>query len=206
VTVERTADIGEAVDAAAEGAGAAGMLTLEQVRGLFQEMTGLPDGDGDAAFDQVEEALLAGMGEPGLQVRPGGWVIDLRASAVRTALAAALVGGVMWQAGLDQLPGYVLPAVLPLLVDVRHARLTHGDRKLLLELRLAQTSAQAPLPWSADALYGRLPAAVQQQVSPVDFADFVERLVQAGEANRAQSEEVVVRQAGDPAWIRITVE
>lgn len=203
--VERTIDIGEAVDAAADVADGAGTLSLEQVRDLFQEVTGLSGLD--AAFEQVEDALLAGLGElPGLQVRPGGWVIDLRASAVRTVLAAALVGGVMWRAGLDQLPGYVLPAVLPLLVDVRQVRLTHGDRKLLLELRRAQTPAQVPLPWSADALYGRLPATVQQQVSPVDFADFVQRLVQAGEANRAQSEEVVLRQAGDPAWIRITVE
>ncbi len=142
----------------------------------------------------------------GLHVRPGGWIIDLRDSATRTVLAAALVGGMMLPAGFDQLPAYVLPAVLPLLIDVRKVRLSRGDRKLLLELRLSQTPAQAAISWTPDALYGRLPAVVQQQVSPIDFADFVDRLVQAGEVDDAGSDEVVVRPANKPAWIRISVE
>lgn len=112
----------------------------------------------------------------------------------------------MLPAGFDQLPAYVLPAVLPLLIDVRKVRLSRGDRKLLLELRLSQTPAQAAISWTPDALYGRLPAVVQQQVSPIDFADFVDRLVQAGEVDDAGSDEVVVRPANKPAWIRISVE
>jgi hypothetical protein len=61
-------------------------------------------------------------------------------------------------------------------------------------------------PWSPDALYSRLPADERERIAPGDFADFIDRLIQAGEADPAGYDEVRLRSAGRPAWIRITVE
>lgn len=195
-------EIGALVDDAAPGD-----LTDTKLRQLFADATGLDRDRLAEAWDAVEDAVLATLPDgTGLHVRPGGWVVNVRSSVVRTVVAAAIVGGALWHVGLDQLPGYVAPAVLPLLVDVRKARLTRADNRLLVDLRLSQTTAQMDWPWSADALYGRLPPHVQGQVPPGDFADFIDRLVQAGEADPADYDEVRLRPAESPAWIRITLE
>ncbi|GAA3302948.1 hypothetical protein GCM10020218_099460 [Dactylosporangium vinaceum] len=121
----------------------------------------------------------------GLQMRPGGWTVDLSGTVARFAVASALIAGVMWHEGLDQLPGFLFPQVLPLLFDVRRARLTKQDERLLLQLRMHTTTEQLAYPWPAEALYARLPDDLRGKVSPVDFEDFVTRLVQVGEADDA---------------------
>jgi hypothetical protein len=134
----RTVEIGQLVDNAA----AQGDLTDSELRLLFTDVTGLDEDNLAGAWETVEDAVLAALPDgTGLRVRPGGWVVDIRSSVVRTVLAAALVGGALWHAGLDQLPAYVAPAVLPLLVDVRKARLTRADNRLMVDLRLSQTTA-----------------------------------------------------------------
>jgi hypothetical protein len=104
----------------------------------------------------------------------------------------------VWYQGLDQLPGFVFPQVLPLLFDVRKARLTKQDQRLLLHLRLNTTTEQLAYPWPAEAPYERLPDGLRDEVSPVDFEDFVTRLVQVGEADDRGFDEVQVR-PGKPA-------
>ncbi len=186
---------------------AQGDLTDKGLRQLFADATGLDQDRLADAWEAVEDAVLAALPDrTGLHVRPGGWVVNLGSSVVRTVVAAALVGGALWHGGLDQLPGYVAPAVLPLLVDVRKVRLTRAESRLLVDLRLSQTATQMNWPWSADALYSRLPPQVQERVPPGDFADFIDRLVQAGEADPAGYDEVRLRPAGHPAWIRICIE
>ena len=181
-------------------------MSAEAVQALIRTLLDDTPVDVDDVWDQVEDGILAGLPESeGLQVRPGGWILDLKQSAVRATLGAALIGGLMAPAGLDQLPGYVLPAVIPLLLDVRSARLTRTDRKLLLEVRMSQTTAQMGMPWPAAALYARLPTQVQAQVSEDDFEEFIEALNRAGEVDVDEHGEVSLREAGRPAWIRITL-
>lgn len=182
-------------------------LTEDAVRAMFANATGLDLDQWAGAWEIVDSAVIGAQADlTGLHMRPGGWVLNLRASAVRAVLAAALLGGVMWPAGFDQLPGDVLPKVLPLLIDVRRCRLTRSERRLLVDLRLSESASQMAYPWPAEALYGRLPEDVQSRVSPVDFVDFLDHLVQTGEADRSDHDEVSLRHPGHPAWIRITIE
>jgi hypothetical protein len=181
-------------------------LADEQVRRIWTDLTGIdPVGDPDA-WEACEDAILGALEpERGLRMRPGGWTVDLRVTAVRTAVAAALIAGSMWPAGLDQLPAFVLPQVLPLLFDVRRARLSRQDERLLLHLRMSMNAEQMEWPWVPEALYQRLPDELRSTVSPDDFHDFVRRLVQVGEADDAGFDEARLRPAGRPAWLRITV-
>jgi hypothetical protein len=182
-------------------------LSDAQLHELWESLTGWSATDHPDAWELCEDAVLGAL-EPdrALQMRPGGWIVDLSSTVVRSAVAAALIGGAMWPAGLDQLPGFVLPAVLPMLFDIRRARLTRQDRRLLVDLRLRTTAQQVDWPWPPAAMYQRLPAAVQQSVSEDDFADFVQRLVAVGEADPAGYGEVRLRPGGQPAWLRITVD
>lgn len=181
-------------------------LTDVQVRQIWTDLTGIDPAESPDAWEACEDAILGALDpDRGLRMRPGGWSVDLGVSAVRAAVAAALIAGCMWPAGLDQLPAFVLPAVLPLLFDVQRARLTRQDERLLLDLRMSMTAEQMQWPWVPEALYQRLPNELRSTISLDDFRDFVQRLAQAGEADDAGFDEVRIRPAGRPAWLRITV-
>jgi hypothetical protein len=94
----------------------------------FASLTGLPE-DG-AAAGVAEDAFLASVGEARLEleIRPGGWTVNLSKSLANATVAAAVMVGIVWAAEIDQIPLVVLPAVLPLVVDVERARLSRRDR------------------------------------------------------------------------------
>ena len=170
---------------------------------LFQSVTGLTVDDRPEAVAAYEAALQASL-DPSpseLEMRPGAWVVDLKASTAKFAVSAAVLTGVMVASGYDQIPAYVLPAVLPLLFDVERAKLNRGDRKLLVELRTALGRSFGE-PADIDALYDRLPARVRDHVPPTDFADFIEKLVTAGEAEELADDRVALREA--PKWLHIS--
>jgi hypothetical protein len=105
-------------------------------------------------------------------------------------------------AGFDQLPALVLPAVLPLLVDIDRVELSASEEHLLANLRLRPDVVKQA--HSPEGLYAELPDELREQVSLLDFLDFVQRLVAAGEADES-GDEIVVRDASDPAWVRVRI-
>jgi hypothetical protein len=140
-----------------------------------------------------------------LHMRPGGWRINLAESLVRTAVASAVVGAGLVFAGVDQVPLQLLPAVLPLLVDLKRVRLNRADRELLIPLRKAAAGLEG-FALHPEVLYNRLDPTVQAQLNYRDFLAFTERLIEAGELDNAGGDDIRPRRVGDPAWVRITLE
>jgi hypothetical protein len=169
---------------------------------LLDDVAGITPETDPFAVMAAEDALAANArGTAVLEVRPGGWVIDTTSSLARTAVTAALMTAVMYAGGFDQIPAYVLPAILPLLVDMDRVRLSRSDRQLLAVLRF-NAGAAAGQPVHPDVLYDRLPDDVRQDVSPLDFADFTERLIAVGEADDPGYGDVTLLDR--PRWIRIS--
>ena len=125
--------------------------------GEFLEAVAPPDEQGD-----------------GLALRAGEWSIDLRATAVRTTVLTALVGGVLATQGLSEFAIGFATAILPTVIEIERVRLGAGDRRLLIEIR-----AKADL-GSEDQLYASLPDEVRAEINRYDFADFIQRLRHAG--------------------------
>jgi hypothetical protein len=187
---------------AISAAGIPAELDQPALLSLLREVTGIDAADHPFAVIAAEDALAAGQrGTPMLEVRPGGWVVDTTSSLARAAVTAALMTAVMYAGGFDQIPAYVLPAVLPLVVDLDRVRLSRADRRLLAVLR-ANAGTAAGHPVNTDVLYNRLPVSVRQEISTLDFADFMDRLIAAGEADDPGLDDVVLRD--QPRWIRIS--
>lgn len=176
-------------------------LREEHLPALIATVTGLGGEDLQQAAMTADDVLVAAFDDVStLHARPGGWAISLSDAMARSAIATAITAAVLAVVGLDELPALVLPAVLPLLVDLEHVKLSPGDEHLLATLRLrGDVIDHARTP---KALYRRLPKQLREQVAMTDFLDFVDKLVNAGEADRA-GRYVIVRDADDPAWIRV---
>ena len=136
-------------------------------------------GDADAhRLDEYLEALAPpGEHDDALFLRAGEWSIDLRATAVRASVLSALVAGVLIPQGLGDFAVGFVTAILPAVIEIERIQLRAGDRRLLIDL-----SAKTDL-GSEDELYAALPADVRSTVNRYDFADFIERLREAGFAD-----------------------
>ncbi len=158
-----------------------------------------------AGFSAFEQSLGAQLeseedDEHRLDLRAGGWTIDITNSVVRSALVLALLSGALVAAGAAGLAPLVLPAVLPLLVDIDKVRLRPSDELLIAELRLNTDAYEGGL--SPDELYRRLPARTRRAVSPLDFADFLDLIRRAGVAQDRGDGNLVIL---DPAEARFRV-
>ncbi|MCD4849702.1 hypothetical protein LN996_02630 [Arthrobacter sp. AK01] len=138
-----------------------------------------------------------------LHMRPGGWRINLGTSVVRTFVTSAVVGAGLFVAGADQIPLELLPAVLPLLVDLKQVRLNRQDRELFIPLQKAAAGLEG-FALHPEVLYNRLEPVVRDRLNYGDYLAFTERLIEAGKLDNAGGNDIRPRR--DTAWIRITLE
>lgn len=170
---------------------------------LFTRVTGLPDDS--AAAGIFEDAFLAAMEQSptALELRPGGWRVDVAATMLRTALTTSILTAALWLSGIDQIPAAVMPAVLPMLIVTERVRLNRREQYLLTQLQQNVGSAKG-LAVHPDVLYNKLPLDVRDQLSPLDFQDFLDAFIATGHADDAGGGDVRVRDPHEPSWIRIT--
>lgn len=160
----------------------------------------------DSELAGVCEDIIASLlfeNDDTFHMRPGGWRINVDGTTAKAVLATGLLAGALFVTGADHIPAELIPAVVPLLVDVERVRLGRRDRELLVPLRNASVGIEG-MAVSPHVLYNRLDPAVQAQLNYDDFVGFCEHLIEAGEMDGAGFDDVRARPADRPAWIRIT--
>ena len=124
-----------------------------------------------------------GTTDAALGFRLGSWKLDLATEGVRAGVLAAFVAGALAAQGIGAIGIGLATVVLPTVLSIEGIELTPGDQRLLLHLRLRPEVQQRFM--TQDQLYDSLPPEIRNVVNPFDFADFVERLREAGMAQEA---------------------
>lgn len=164
-----------------------------------------PSGDEDvlarAALERVLRAAID-LYDEGLYFRPGGWIVNLPATAARIACVAAVLAVSFQLAGLEDVDTEIVVAAAGLVasMDVRPVRLGRQERQLAERLR---QNDLVDVPISAADARRVLPKKRRRDVTHDEVADALDRLVDAGLADHAGDDEWVVRAQGSEAWIRI---
>ena len=109
---------------------------------------------------------------------------------------------VLAASGVAGLLPLVAPAVLPLLFDVHQMRLTRSRELVLAELQLTPEARSGGL--TAEELYAKLPYQIRDQLSWLDFVDFLDQVRRAGLADPAADDRLILR-APDSARLRIAL-
>lgn len=156
-----------------------------------------------AAFERTLRWAI-GMEDEGLYFRPGGWSIDLPATLLRLACAAAILAAGFQMAGLEDLDRELIITTAGLVsaMGVRPVKLTSSDRLLVERMRGRSLENVAV---SAKDARDVLPRRLRSKVTREDVTDALERLVAAGFADRAGEDEYFLRGEGSEAWLRITL-
>jgi hypothetical protein len=155
-----------------------------------------------AAFERALASAVGLDADDDLYFRPGGWVVNLPATAARIACAAALLAASFQLAGIDHVETEILIAAAGFVasMDLQPVRLGRQERRLADRLHLANLDGT---PVSAARARKELPKGVRGNVSIDDVADSLDRLADAGYADREGEHHWVVRAKGSEAWIRI---
>lgn len=156
-----------------------------------------------AAFERTLRHSLD-LEDDALYFRPGGWVVNLPATAARTAIAAALLAASFQVAGLDDVETEIIitAASFVAAMDLRRVRLGRKEQRLLDGLRRVGLDGK---PVTAKQAHHALPKKRRREVTRDEVADALDQLVAAGAADR-DGERWVVRAQGDEAWIRIGLD
>lgn len=165
--------------------------------GMEQMMTSIEqDFQIPKEFCQIAEevfftAIQSNPGSEELHMLPkGGWQIKISDQALKTALTMTFLSVALGGLGFTMLPGYVLPAVLPLLFDIEKVRLSRKENELLIELTRWESVHQTPQ--NPKNLYALLSKENQIQIPYLDFLDFLDKLEKAGFARPTDQDRVLL--------------
>lgn len=161
---------------------------------------------GDAEDSALDDflAVLVGQGDPtwtdaavlpddAYALRLGRWSLDLSRAGVRSVVLSSLIAAGLAHRGWGEFGVAFLTAVIPTVLDIERVELSAKDRLLLADLRLKPRTQQ--FFYDPDDLYAELPPEARLVVNRYDFADFVERLRAAGEAENGPTDRIRILRA-----------
>ncbi|MGQ4436277.1 MULTISPECIES: SEFIR domain-containing protein [unclassified Streptomyces] len=115
---------------------------------------------------------------PPFEMGTGAWRIDLPGALARSVVSGVVAAMLLRLLGADDLPLTVLGAVAPLAFEIKRVEVLPSD--VIIQAQLAAAVGDGVC--SAAELYQTLPEEVRQELTVVEFADVLERLVKARQA------------------------
>jgi hypothetical protein len=181
-----------------------GECTRQDLVSIWRSL--FPAGAPEEGYELFEEIFLNGaspdLGGAKLALRPGGWTIKVSEGVMKGSITAALLGSILALAGFPALPTLVLPAIFPILFELEKVRLTVKEKEVLAVLTLRDEARSGQHP--PEQLYVLLPVEMRQQLSPLDFADFLEKCRRAGLAEQSPDKRMTLRPP-EQAKFRVTI-
>lgn len=113
-----------------------------------------------------------------LHMISGGWKITLSPNLFKMAFTSSVLTAALHSAGMTSFTGYVLPAVVSLLFDIDKILLTRSEEYLLAELKLSEQAMKGI--HTPERLFSFLNDDIRDQISYLDFLDFIENLKLTG--------------------------
>jgi hypothetical protein len=93
----------------------------------------------------------------------------------------------------SSIPVALVPGLLPYLFNIEKIRLTASEKEILARLPVKENVFVG----SVEEVYAALPEELRQQLNPLDFRDFVEKLVEVGQADELVDGVFLIKKIGD---------
>jgi hypothetical protein len=144
--------------------------------GMIDRLARLVDMDRlDVAIGVAGILRVHGYEVPPFELRTNTWRIDLPAAVVRAVLGGIVAATIIEASGAPTLPTALLSLVAPLLFRIERVEIEADDITICAELQAAVRDQ----PRHLEALYQELPTRSRSELSITEFAQIVERLLDA---------------------------
>lgn len=134
----------------------------------------------------IEQSFLYLTGHPkeaeDLSFGDNTWRIKIGPTLLKTSVVTSVMIGLLHASGATPLGALVLPAVLPLIIDIETIRLTVKDNLILSEMRLNANLRDSQ--FAPRVIYNELSADLQDEISYSEFLDVLDSLCITGNAER----------------------
>jgi hypothetical protein len=158
-------------------------LTESDLRLFWSRLSG----SGESEADYFIHALVSCVKSSGaeteaapLEVRFGGWQLNLSQALAKSALATAFLSASLAVTGgaADAIAPQIITAVTPLLFEIRKVKVTASQR--LVHAELVRVPEVQDGEFSAQELYERVPERYRDSLNYLDFLDFLDCYRRAG--------------------------
>lgn len=134
----------------------------------------------------IEQSFLIFTGNPKnaeeLSFGDSSWNIKVTPNLVKTSVVASIMIGLLYATGATQLASLVLPAVLPLLIDIDSIKLSVKDDLILAEMRRHDELKDKEF-WPQE-IYDQLHPTTQEQFTFSEFLDVLNVLMLTGNVDK----------------------
>jgi hypothetical protein len=112
-----------------------------------------------------------------LHLKSGGIKFEVKASLAKSLLLTPFIASIMQYTGTTNIPANVLLALLPILFEIKNAKVSNYENEIRLSLPIQKHNGNF---LSAEKWYLELPTNLQRNLTLGQFKDFLETLVYAG--------------------------
>jgi hypothetical protein len=124
-----------------------------------------------------------------LYLNTNGWKVSIKENLVKTLLIAPVIATTLHYLGFHDLSGFILPTIIPMLFDIENIELDKKEEEIWIHLPVKKFKGQFK---SAEDWYDSLPEKIKEQIHPLDFKNFIEKLVFAGLAKQNKIEKYLL--------------
>lgn len=129
-----------------------------------------------------------------LYIKSKAWTVKLSSGILKSTIMGAILTGIFFASGYTMIPGFVLPAIIPLLFDIEKVHISAKEDFILAQLTLNKqllNEYQNP-----ELIYDSLPEEITDELSKYDFIEFIEKMVLAGAFEQNKDSEVFIPEDG----------
>lgn len=146
-------------------------------------------------FGALEEVFLQSIQDKDavdseLYIKSKAWTVKLSSGILKSTIMGAILTGVFFASGYTMIPGFVLPAIIPLLFDIEKVNISAKEDFILAQLTLNNQILNKYK--NPELIYDSLSEEITDELSKYDFIEFIEKMVLAGAFEQNKDSDVLI--------------
>lgn len=129
-----------------------------------------------------------------LYIKSKAWTVKLSSGILKSTIMGAILTGIFFASGYTMIPGFVLPAIIPLLFDIEKVHISAKEDFILAQLTLNNQILNKYK--NPELIYDSLSEEITDELSKYDFIEFIEKMVLAGAFEQNKDSKILIPSDG----------
>lgn len=135
--------------------------------------------------EEVFLAFLSPSDQSRFKFSTSGWTVNISEGFLKLAFTTSTLAGILVTLGYSEIPGILLPTILPFLFEIEKSKLTKKEEIVLGELYVKDVVKKE---FNSEEIYNSLPSEIKEQITVLDFYDFLEKFHITGFLNKKEND------------------
>ncbi|MEA5260343.1 hypothetical protein VB264_21265 [Arcicella aquatica] len=165
-------------------------ILLEQWSAIFPNLSDISLMAAEHNFIANFKSAVAEEEKIVLNLNSRGWKIHLRRALFKSTLSTSLTVAILSLTDFLQLTTTIVSMIVPIIFDIEAIEITRREEEIYLSLPLHRKRKKF---MTTDEWYDSLPTSIKEEIKPLAFIEFMEKLVAAGLAKSKEGKYLVLK-------------